>query len=88
MSTIGNARLRKAVLPTVLLGLSVLTAIGCTSQPSASSVAPLPAATPDARDLVRRRMELCRYHPEICVQRGNDNDRPEANQPGPPGRSD
>jgi hypothetical protein len=55
-------------------------------KPADSSVAPLPAGTPDNRDLIRRRMELCRHRPEVCVQRGKDNDRPQADEPGVPGR--
>ena len=107
MSTIGNARARWVARSTwtVVLSLSMLPAVACTSQPATSvkpdaaksqsagkpadsSVAPLPAATLDSRDLVRRRMELCQYRPEICVQRGKDNERPEANEPRPPARDD
>jgi hypothetical protein len=55
-------------------------------KPADSSVAPRPAATPDNRDLIRRRMELCQHRPEVCVQRGKDNDRPQPDEPGVPGR--
>jgi cell division protein FtsN len=38
--------------------------------------APLPPADarPDARELVKRRMELCRQRPEICEQEGEKRD--------------
>jgi hypothetical protein len=42
--------------------------------------------TPDDRELVIKRMALCRMRPELCVQRGEKHDQAEAEKPDAPPR--
>jgi hypothetical protein len=45
-----------------------------------------PDADADARELVRKRMALCRQRPEMCEQKGEPRDDSQLRQPGGPAK--
>jgi hypothetical protein len=57
-------------------------AVTRSGKPAVDPKAPLPPvdANADARELVKRRMEVCRQRPEICEQKGENRNGADARQ--------